>query len=127
MAILNTGTKTDAAAEGNRWAGRVRAGAIVPPWWSSNSIVAVAEVEIAGVLSLLVHVGRSKSGKMFANLPSSKKGDEWIAMVEITDPALAAEVQRCATHAVEEALLRAAPAVAGAAHVAEVDDDSMPF
>lgn len=117
MSLLNETTKA-ATATTSKWAGKVRATGTTSPWWETGSVVAVVEVEIAGVLRVLAHVGRSaKSGRLFANPPASRKGDDWIAHYEFVDGDLGKVVAAVAVDAAERFL-----AVAGGA--AQDDDDN---
>jgi hypothetical protein len=116
-------TQTKATAAPSRWAGKVRALGATAPWWQTSGVVAVVEVEIAGVLRVLAHVGRSqKSGRLFANPPSAKRGDEWIAAYEVVDSDLGKVVAAVAVQAAEAFL-----ATGGGAAQAAPDDDDMPF
>lgn len=114
-------TQTKQAAAPSKWAGKVRALGVTAPWWNTASTVAVVEVQIADVLTVLCHVSRGKNGRMFANAPSAKRGDEWIAAYDLLDRDLAKAVQAVAVQAAE-----AWQATGGHAQGAP-DDDDMPF
>ena len=124
MSILaETQHKADAAP--NKWAGRVKVGAVVPPWWQTESVIGVAEVSVAGAFTCLVHVARGRSGAWFANMPSAKRGDSWIPQFTIDDPDLEKEVARCAKVAVQAAQLTGSAATAQPD--ADPDSGDMPF
>ena len=120
MSLLSeTQTKQDAAP--SKWAGRVKVVGATAPWWETGSVVAVVEVEIAGVLRVLAHVGRSaKSGRLFCNAPSARRGEEWIAHYEFVDPELGKVVHVVAVDAAERFL------AVGAAAQPDADPDD-PF
>ena len=124
MSILNgaTGTKTGTGTV-NPWAAKVTVQSAAPAWWNTASVIGVAEVNVGGVFSLLVHVARSaKSGRIFATMPSTKKGDAWLPNVEIHDAQLREAVHNAAIAAVE-AMQRAAPGTPAA----PVASDDLPF
>ena len=110
MSILGgNATKTGTGAV-NPWAAKVTAGAVCPPWWTTASIIGVCEIDVAGVFSLLVHVARSaKSGRIFATLPSTKKGDDWIPSIAIHDAQLREAVHEAAIAAVMRAPVQTEP------------------
>lgn len=93
MSILNGNAKDSGP---NPWAKKVRVMAVASPWWPTQSIELVCEVSIANVLTTLVHVGRSKSGRLYVSAPSTKRGDSWTPIVQFLDPALAQAVEAAA-------------------------------
>ena len=119
MSLLTETTKA-ATTTPSRWAGKVHTGAVVAPWWNTSSTVGVVECTVADVLRLLVHVNRGKNGRLYANPPSAKRGDSWVAQYEITDSDLAKTVQAVAVQAAET-FLATAPAQPDA------DAGDMPF
>ena len=121
MSLLTETTKATTTAP-SKWAGRVKALGATAPWWETSSVVAVVELEIAGVLRVLAHVGRSqKSGRLFCNAPSARRGEEWIAHYEFVDPELGKVVHVVAVDAAERFL------TVGAATQPDADDGEMPF
>jgi hypothetical protein len=120
MSILNGSTAT-ATAPG-KWAGRVKCTATTPPWWQTESVIGVAEVSVAGVFTVLAHVARGRNGSVFVNMPSSKRGNEWVPQFTVDDPDLEREIARVAKAAVQAAALTGSAATAGAD-----DADESPF
>ena len=127
MSLLNNGTTKTAEAASNRWAGRVRCTAVSEPWWPTTSVVGVAEIAVANTFTCLVHVARAKNGgRWFANMPSTKRGSEWVPTFSIDDADLEKAIASVAIAAVQSATVQSEAAqIAGAAQVD--DDDSMPF
>ena len=130
MSILGSTPDTPAA---NKWAGRVRCIGTTPPWWATTSIVGVAEIEIAGVLRVLVNVARGKNGgRWFANMPSSKRDGEWVPTFTIDDTELGKLVADAAIGAVQ-AMTNTAPVAAATvrtvatATAGTFPDDDNPF
>ena len=77
MSLLN-GSTQKTTEQGNKWAGRVHCLGAVPVWWQSATTIGVAEVDVAGVITLIVHINRSqKTGKLYCSAPATKKGEEW--------------------------------------------------
>ncbi len=114
MSLLSgTGAKVSAAP--SAWAGKVRALACVPAWWETSSICAVCEVSVQGLVTLIVHVGKSKAGRLFAAAPASRSGEEWVKHWDIADAQLREAVEACAINAYQ--------AMAGAT----MADDDRPF
>ena len=98
MSLLSgTGAKVSAAP--SAWAGKVRALACVPAWWETSSICAVVEVSVQGLITLIVHVGKSKAGRLFAAAPASRSGEEWVRHWDIADTQLREAVEACAINA----------------------------
>ena len=119
MSIL--AEKTAQNVSSARWGDKVKCTATTAPWWPTQSVIAVCEVSVANAFTVLVHVCRSqKSGKVYSAMPSTKRGDKWLPVVTIDDPAL-----REAIEAVAENAVRAAQVIAPAQH--EDDADEMPF
>lgn len=118
MSILN-GTQAETPAA-NPWAGKVRVQGVCAPWWNTTAVAGVAEVQIAGVFSLLVHVTRSaKSGRLFASMPSTKRDGEWTPVITIDDAQLGKAITAAAVAAVQGwELENGAPAE---------DDNATPF
>ena len=114
MSLLSGATKVAGAAP-SAWAGKVRALACVPAWWETSSICAVVEVSVQGLITLIVHVGKSKAGRLFAAAPASRSGEEWVKHWDIADTQL--------SEAVENAAIAAYQAMAGAT----MADDDRPF
>lgn len=113
MSLLS-GSKTAGAAP-SAWAGKVRALGCVPAWWNTSSILAVCEVSVQGLVILIVHVGKSKAGRLFAAAPASRNGEEWVKHWELPDAQL--------RETVENAAIAAYQAMAGAT----MADDDRPF
>lgn len=125
MSILNGTTRTDAPPP-NRWTDRVRVVSVCAPWWSTSSVVGVAEVSVANTFTCLVHVARGKNGRWFANMPSTKRGDEWVPTFTIDDADLGKAIADAAIAAVK-AMTAAAPVAAATVRTAvtapPADDD----
>lgn len=114
MSLLNGATKTVAQGP-NPWAGRVKALGACPPWWNTASVLGVVEVSVQNVIVLILHVGRSKQGRLFAAAPASKNGETWVKHFDIADAQL--------REAIEAAAINAYQAMAGQTMV----DDDRPF
>ena len=121
MSILAETTK--AGASPSKWAGRVTCKGTCAPWWQTESVIGVAEVSVANVITMLVHVARGRNGAWFANMPSSKRGDQWVPSFTIDDPDLEKEVARVAKVAVQAAQITGSAATAAPAD----DADDSPF
>ena len=120
MSLLTETQHRQDAAQGNRWAGKVRALGTCAPWWNTSSTVAVVEIAVGDVFTVLCHVNRGKSGRLFANAPSARRGDSWVPAYDLVDGDLAKMVQAVAVQAAET-FLATAPAQP------EDDADEMPF
>ena len=117
MSILDKGKAASGAKTqaGNPWAERVRVVKLAEPWWPTNSIQAVAEVQVAGLLSCLVHVARSaKSGRLFVAMPSTRREGDWLPTLSFIDAALREAVEAAAILAYEKST-RLQPVDAGEA------------
>lgn len=118
MSLLGNEAKT-ATAGANVWTGRVKALGACPPWWQTASVEAVVEVTVQNIGSFVVHVTRStKSGRLFASAPSTKRDGEWVKTFE-----LAADLKE----AVDACALNAAQAMTVQVQVAGADVDDRPF
>ena len=120
MTLLAEAQHRQDAAQGNRWAGKVKALGTCAPWWNTAGTVAVVEIAVGDVFTVLCHVNRGKSGRLFANAPSARRGDSWVPAYDLVDGDLAKMVQAVAVQAAET-FLATAPAQP------EDDADSMPF
>ena len=107
MSILNPTAAGNGAA--NPWTGRVRCLGTCPPWWQTTAVLCVAEVQLQGsngapLFTVLLNVARSsKSGRLFASSPSTKRDDKWLATVTFDDTQLAQALHSAAIAGYEAA------------------------